>query len=70
MAYGLISVIYRFILSENEHHKIGMKIKLDFYEIKLMITAFEHFCVYFGKYVDYIPLAFILGFYVSQIVNR
>ena len=31
---------------------------------------FEHICVYFGNYVDYIPLGFILGFYVTQVVTR
>ena len=33
-------------------------------------SIFEKVCVYFGKYGDYIPLAFILGFYVSQVVTR
>ena len=30
-------------------------------------TCFEQLCVFFG---DYIPLGSILGFYVTQVVNR
>jgi len=52
--YTLISVLYRYILSQNEQHKL----------------AFEHLCVYLSRSEDFIPLGFILGFYVTQVVNR
>ena len=52
--YGVISVIYRLGLSQDESIKLG----------------FERLCVHFNKYGDYIPLGFILGFYVTQVVNR
>ena len=34
------------------------------------LSAFEHLCVYMNRSADFIPLAFILGFYVTQVVNR
>ena len=52
--YGLISLSYRLGFSRDESMKL----------------IFEKVCFYFGKYGDYIPLAFILGFYVSQVVTR
>lgn len=54
--YGGISIIYRLGLSKdgNETHK----------------QNFERMCVYFARGGDYIPLSFILGFYVNQVVNR
>ena len=52
--YGLISLSYRLGFSRDESMKL----------------IFEKVYVYFGKYGDYIPLAFILGFYVSQVVTR
>ena len=36
----------------------------------LYCSAFEHLCVYLGRSADFIPLGFILGFYVTQVVNR
>merc|ERR1719244_649490 len=33
-------------------------------------NGFEKFCVFTDKYGDYIPLGFILGFYVTQVVSR
>ena len=52
--YGAISVVYRFGLSQDETIKL----------------RFERVCVHFDNYGDYIPLGFILGFYVTQVVNR
>ena len=52
--YATISVTYRFGFSSKESIK----------------SSFERFCVFTGKYGDYIPLGFILGFYVTQVVNR
>lgn len=55
LLYAAISVTYRFGFSEwNEEYKMN----------------FERLCVYFRKGGDYIPLSFILGFYVTQVVNR
>eukprot|EP00092_Neocalanus_flemingeri_P043722 GFUD01048256.1.p1 GENE.GFUD01048256.1~~GFUD01048256.1.p1 ORF type:complete len:446 (+),score=120.92 GFUD01048256.1:136-1473(+) len=33
-------------------------------------SGFERFCVFMDKFDEYIPLGFILGFYVTQVVNR
>ena len=52
--YAAISVGYRYGLSQDE------KMKLNF----------ERMCVYFRRNGDYIPLSFILGFYVTQVVTR
>lgn len=52
--YAIISLIYRFVLSLDELSK----------------ENFETFCVYCAKYSHRIPLSFILGFYVSQVVSR
>ena len=52
--YTAISVGYRYGISQNEELKLN----------------FERMCVYFGKNGDYIPLSFILGFYVTQVVTR
>merc|ERR1711892_441039 len=52
--YAGISVGYRYGLSQDE------KMKLNF----------EKVCVYFRRNGDYIPLSFILGFYVTQVVSR
>merc|ERR1711892_239747 len=54
ICYAAISVGYRYGLSQDE------KLKLNF----------ERMCVYFGRNGDYIPLSFILGFYVTQVVTR
>ena len=52
--YASISVSYRYGLSQDE------KMKLNF----------ERMCVYFRRNGDAIPLSFILGFYVTQVVTR
>ena len=52
--YAGISITYRFGLSKNEELK----------------SVFERVCIFMNKFGDYIPLGFILGFYVTQVVNR
>ena len=52
--YGMISVLYRFVLSKDETLKLN----------------FERLCVYCENSIGFIPLSFILGFYVTQVVNR
>jgi hypothetical protein len=52
--YAAISLGYRYGLSRDE----DMKLK------------FERTCVFFYRNGDYIPLSFILGFYVTQVVTR
>ena len=51
MLYGTISVIYRFVLSKDETAKLN----------------FERLCVYCESSIGFIPLSFILGFYVTQV---
>ena len=52
--YGAISVFYRYVLSQDETAKLN----------------FERICVYFDRSTSFIPLSFILAFYVTHIVNR
>jgi hypothetical protein len=33
-------------------------------------SGFDKFCAYCNKFVNLIPLSFVLGFYVTLIVNR
>jgi len=54
LLYTGISLGYRFGINSNEELKAG----------------FERICVFFDRFGDYIPLGFILGFYVTQVVNR
>lgn len=56
--YAGISLFYRFVLSNPD-------LASEMYK-----SGFERLCVYMGKYGDIIPLGFILGFYVTQVVNR
>ena len=49
--YSLTSITYRLIISEDEQAKQG----------------FERFCVFCNKYQYFLPLEFILGFYVAQV---
>ena len=37
---------------------------------KAMKQNFEKICVYFGHFDSWIPLSFVLGFYVSLVVTR
>eukprot|EP00092_Neocalanus_flemingeri_P007373 GFUD01007960.1.p1 GENE.GFUD01007960.1~~GFUD01007960.1.p1 ORF type:complete len:548 (-),score=81.86 GFUD01007960.1:485-2128(-) len=52
--YFLLSALYRLILVEYEDSKV----------------AYELFCVYCEKFSKVIPISFLLGFYVTQVVSR
>ena len=54
--YAAISVFYRCVLclAGSEYWK----------------ETFEKFCVFFGKYYHVLPLNFILGFYVTQVISQ
>ncbi len=52
--YGIISVIYRFVLFHYPYHR----------------EMFELICVYMGQFSNMIPITFLTGFYVSQVVSR
>ena len=52
--YALISLTYRCVLVHSESAKLN----------------FERLCVQCGKGTGFIPLSFILGFYVTQVVER
>jgi len=52
--YFTFSVLYRLILVQYEDSKV----------------AYELFCVYCEKFSKVIPISFLLGFYVSQVVSR
>jgi len=54
--YSILSVMYRVILVEYEYedHKI----------------KYELFCVYCERFSRVIPISFLLGFYVTQVVSR
>jgi len=52
--YTGLSLVYRFVLIDYEESK----------------TSYELFCVYCSKFSDRIPVGFLLGFYVTQVVAR
>ena len=52
--YFGISLLYRFYLCQHE----------------LMKQNFEKICVYFGHFDHWIPISFVLGFYVTLVVTR
>ena len=52
LLYTLISITYRLIISEEEQAK----------------QTFERFCVFCNDYQVFLPLEFILGFYITQVV--
>ena len=54
--YSVISCIYRNILIPNED--------------KRHRQMFELICVYANRFLNLIPITFLIGFYVSQVVSR
>ena len=52
--YGLLSFIYRQVLFDHETSK----------------QMFELICVYAERFLQVVPITFLIGFYVSQVVNR
>ena len=54
LCYFSISFTYRLVLCEDEWMK----------------QSFEKICIYFGHFDHWIPIGFVLGFYVTQVVNR
>jgi len=52
--YTLLSISYRYLMIYDEEVKAN----------------FEKVCVYMKKFEDLIPLGFLLGFYVTQVMNR
>ena len=52
--YFGISLLYRFYLCQQEWMK----------------QNFEKICVYFGHFDHWIPISFVLGFYVTLVVTR
>ena len=52
--YGVLSVFYRYLMIHDEDVK----------------KKFEQVCVYMNKFENHIPLPFLLGFYVTQVVTR
>ena len=54
VAYFILSVLYRTVFVHNPVQK----------------QAFEIICVYAQQFSNGIPLTFLIGFYVAQVVNR
>ena len=52
--YFGISLLYRLYLCQDEWRK----------------QIFEKICVYFGHFDHWIPISFVLGFYVTLVVTR
>lgn len=52
--YSTLSVVYRVVLMENEVHR----------------EYFELLCIYASRFQGMIPIAFLTGFYVTQVVAR
>ena len=51
LVYAIISVCYRYLMIKEEFIK----------------QNFERVCVYIQKFDEYIPLSFLMGFYVTQV---
>ena len=54
--YAIISAVYRNVLCDGKHLKERER--------------FELFVIYVERFVSKIPITFLTGFYVSQVVNR
>ena len=52
--YSAISLSYRYLMVDDEPVK----------------SSFEKICVYMNKFSEFIPISFLLGFYVSQVMVR
>ena len=52
--YALLSLLYRCVFINNPYHK----------------EMFELICIYAGRFMSYIPLAFLIGFYVQQVSSK
>ena len=56
--YAVISVCYRYLMIDDKETETKHK------------QMFEQVCVYMNKFENHIPLPFLLGFYVTQVVSR
>ena len=56
VVYAIISAVYRNVLCDGRHPKER--------------ECFELFVIYVERFASMIPIAFLTGFYVSQVVNR
>lgn len=54
LAYTLLSLLYRHVLFHYPFHR----------------EMFEMLCVYAGRFSNLIPISFLTGFYVTQVVSR
>ena len=54
MIYALLSFLYRFVFINNPYQR----------------EVFELICIYSGRFMDYIPLGFLIAFYVQQVLHR
>jgi hypothetical protein len=52
--YAVISMLYRLVIFNYPVHR----------------QSFELFCIYAEKFAALIPIAFLTGFYVTQVVSR
>jgi len=57
-------------LQSDKFFKLILSYANDLFFINPGKTYFESVCIYCGNFGDQIPITFILGFYVSLIVNR
>ena len=55
--YALLSTIYRCVLLNNDNYPLAREM-------------FELICVYAERFSGLLPITFITGFYVSQVVSR
>ena len=52
--FFFFSFVYRYILTSDEGYR----------------EMFEIACIYCRRYIDFVPIKFLTGFYVSQVVTR
>ena len=49
---------------------ISFTYRMILYEDEMIKQRFEKICVYFGSHDHWIPIGFLMGFYVSHVVAR
>ena len=77
--YFFLSILYRFVLIQSEKERQVRQplpwIENDTFFIKVLLVeanlfivkVFELLCIYADRFQSYIPLNFLIGFYVQQV---
>lgn len=68
--YYMLALLYRVGLSGAQRKFFLIYLDFTFKKISIQFRNFEDFAIYCRDFTDSIPLSFILGFYVTIVVNR